>query len=343
MWYDSLLEQNKIPDFAIRKGIRNLVKQRLRDEDKGDVTLQHQHFMNLLQELRQSPIAINTADANQQHYEVPTAFYQYCLGKHLKYSCGYWNEGVTDLDTSEKDMLELTCQRAELINGQEVLELGCGWGSLSLFMAAKYPESRFTVVSNSKTQKAYIDAAAKERGIKNLTVLTADMNDFSIDANRFDRVVSVEMFEHMRNYELLLKKVASFLKSTGKLFVHIFTHREFAYKFEVIDDTDWMSKYFFTGGIMPSDHLLMYFNDDLSVKKHWRVNGMHYGKTSEAWLEKMDAHKAEIIPLFEQTYGKEEAMKWWVYWRLFYMSCAELFTYNKGNEWMVSHYLFEKN
>jgi len=343
MWYDSLLEQNKIPDFALRKGIRNLVKQRLRDEDKRDVALQQKHFTDLLQELRQSPIAINTTDANQQHYEVPTAFYQYCLGKHLKYSCGYWNEGVTDLDTSEKDMLELTCQRAELANGQEVLELGCGWGSLSLFMAAKYPESRFTVVSNSKTQKAHIDEHARQRGITNLTVLTADMNVFSIDTNRFDRIVSVEMFEHMRNYKLLLKKVASFLKPDGKLFVHIFTHREFAYKFEVIDDTDWMSKYFFTGGIMPSDHLLMYFNDDLSVKKHWRVNGTHYGKTSEAWLEKMDAHKAEIIPLFEQTYGKDQAMKWWVYWRLFYMSCAELFAYNKGNEWMVSHYLFEKN
>lgn len=343
MWYDSLLEQNKIPDFAIRKGIRNLVKQRLKDEDKGDVVLQQKHFMDLLQELRQSPIAINTTDANQQHYEVPTAFYQYCLGKHLKYSCGYWNEGVTDLDISEKDMLELTCQRAELANGQEVLELGCGWGSLSLFMAAKYPGSQFTVVSNSKTQKAYIDEQAGQRGIKNLTVLTADMNVFSIDANRFDRVVSVEMFEHMRNYELLLKKVASFLKPDGKLFVHIFTHREFAYKFEVIDDTDWMSKYFFTGGIMPSDYLLMYFNDDLSVKKHWRVSGTHYGKTSEAWLEKMDAHKAEIIPLFEETYGKDQAMKWWVYWRLFYMSCAELFAYNKGNEWMISHYLFEKN
>jgi cyclopropane-fatty-acyl-phospholipid synthase len=343
MWYDSILEQNKVPDFAIRKGIRNLVKQRLKDEDKGDVELQQAHFMHLLQELRQSPIAVNTADANQQHYEVPTAFYQYCLGTHLKYSCGYWNEGVTDLDTSEKDMLELTCQRAELANGQRVLELGCGWGSLSLFMAAKYPESSFTVVSNSKTQKAFIDEQAQQRGIKNLTVLTADMNDFSIDANCFDRVVSVEMFEHMRNYELLLKKIASFLKADGKLFVHIFTHKEFAYKFEVIDDTDWMSKYFFTGGIMPSDHLLMYFNEDLFVKKHWRVNGTHYGKTSEAWLQKMDHHKAEIIPLFEQTYGKDQVIKWWVYWRLFYMSCAELFAYNKGNEWMVSHYLFEKN
>jgi cyclopropane-fatty-acyl-phospholipid synthase len=343
MWYDSLLEKDLLPDFLIRIGIRQLVKQRLRDENKGETQAQHESFWKLLTELKNSPIAINTQDANEQHYEVPTAFYQYCLGKHLKYSCGYWKEGVTDLDTSEHDMLELTCQRAELANGQEVLELGCGWGSLSLYMAAKYPDSQFTVVSNSKTQKEYIDSQALQRGIANLTVLTADMNVFEIDHNRFDRVVSVEMFEHMRNYQLLLKKVASFLKPNGKLFVHIFTHKEYAYKFEVIDETDWMSQYFFTGGIMPSDHLLMYFNDDLTVQQHWHVNGTHYGKTSEAWLQKMDAHKAQIMPLFEQTYSKQQAVKWWVYWRMFYLACAELFAFNGGNEWMVSHYLFKKN
>lgn len=343
MWYDSLLEKDLLPDFLIRIGIRQLVKQRLRDENKGETQAQHESFWKLLTELKNSPIAINTQDANEQHYEVPTAFYQYCLGKHLKYSCGYWKEGVTDLDTSEHDMLELTCQRAELANGQEVLELGCGWGSLSLYMAAKYPDSQFTVVSNSKTQKEYIDSQALQRGIANLTVLTADMNVFEIDHNRFDRVVSVEMFEHMRNYQLLLKKVASFLKPHGKLFVHIFTHKEYAYKFEVIDETDWMSQYFFTGGIMPSDHLLMYFNDDLTVQQHWHVNGTHYGKTSEAWLQKMDAHKAQIMPLFEQTYSKQQAVKWWVYWRMFYLACAELFAFNGGNEWMVSHYLFKKN
>lgn len=343
MWYDSLLEKDLLPDFLIRIGIRQLVKQRLRDENKGETQAQHESFWKLLTELKNSPIAINTQDANEQHYEVPTSFYQYCLGKHLKYSCGYWKEGVTDLDTSEHDMLELTCQRAELANGQEVLELGCGWGSLSLYMAAKYPDSQFTVVSNSKTQKEYIDSQALQRGIANLTVLTADMNVFEIDHNRFDRVVSVEMFEHMRNYQLLLKKVASFLKPNGKLFVHIFTHKEYAYKFEVIDETDWMSQYFFTGGIMPSDHLLMYFNDDLTVQQHWHVNGTHYGKTSEAWLQKMDAHKAQIMPLFEQTYSKQQAVKWWVYWRMFYLACAELFAFNGGNEWMVSHYLFKKN
>jgi cyclopropane-fatty-acyl-phospholipid synthase len=342
MWYDSLIEQNKLPDFILRIGVRNLLKQRLNDEIAGDAEVQQQRFNELLEELRSSPIAINTADANQQHYEVPTEFYQYCLGKHLKYSSGYWRPGVTDIDTSEEDMLELTCQRADLQNGQDVLELGCGWGSLSLFMSAKYPESRFTVVSNSTTQKIYIDQAAKDRNITNLTVITADMNTFQI-LQEFDRVVSVEMFEHMRNYKLLLNKVAGFLKDNGKLFVHIFTHETLAYKFEVKDETDWMSKYFFTGGIMPSNHLLTYFNDDLTIDKLWVVNGMNYSKTSEAWLSNMDKHEKEIMPLFEQTYGKDQAVKWWVYWRLFYIACAELFGYRNGNEWMVCHYLFKKN
>jgi len=342
MWYDSLIEQNKLPDFILRIGVRNLLRQRLNDEIAGDAEIQQQRFNELLEELKSSPIAINTADANQQHYEVPTEFYQYCLGKHLKYSSGYWRPGVTDIDTSEEDMLELTCQRADLQNGQDVLELGCGWGSLSLFMSAKYPASSFTVVSNSNTQKAFIDQAAKDRNITNLTVITADMNTFQI-LQQFDRVVSVEMFEHMRNYKLLLHKVNGFLKENGKLFVHIFTHETLAYKFEVKDETDWMSKYFFTGGMMPSNHLLTYFNDDLVVDKHWVVNGMNYSKTSEAWLSNMDKHEKEIMPIFEKTYGKDQAVKWWVYWRLFYIACAELFGYRKGNEWMVCHYLFRKN
>ncbi len=341
MFYDKLLEKNKVPDSLIRIGIRKLLKQRLQDENKGNTEAQQAHLMQLIDELKASPIAINTQEANEQHYEVPTQFYQYCLGKHLKYSSGYWKNGVTDIDTSEKDMLEITCERAELKDGQDVLELGCGWGSLSLFMAAKFPKSNFTVVSNSRTQKIYIDEQAKQRGINNLTVITININDFALEKT-FDRVVSVEMFEHMRNYQKLMHKVATLLKSEGKLFVHIFTHKEYAYKFEVIDDTDWMSKYFFTGGIMPSDDLLLYFNEHLSIRKHWHVSGMHYSKTSEAWLQNMDKHKTEIMPLFEQTYGKENAIKWWVYWRIFYMACAELWAYNKGEEWIVSHYLFAK-
>lgn len=341
MWYDKLIENDKLPDPVLRAGIRKLLKQRLADETVGDEELQQRKFINLVNELKSSPIAVNTADANEQHYELPTEFFQYCLGKNLKYSSGYWNPGVKDIDTSEDDMLALTCKRADLQDGQNVLELGCGWGSLSLYMASKFPGSKFTVVSNSATQKIFIDDTAAKRGIQNLTVLTADMNTFTI-ADSFDRVVSVEMFEHMRNYKLLLAKVASFLKPDGKLFVHIFTHKTLAYKYEVIDESDWMSKYFFTGGIMPSNHLFFYFNDDLKIEKHWVVNGTNYGKTSEAWLSNMDKHKKEIMPILENTYGQDQAVKWWVYWRLFYMACAELFNYNKGNEWMVCHYLFEK-
>lgn len=341
MWYNSLLEKDMIPDSLIRIGIRKLLRQRLLDERKANVELQQAHLMELIDELKASPIAVNTSEANEQHYEVPTEFYQYCLGKNLKYSSGYWKAGVTNIDMSEDDMLEITCSRAELIDGQDVLELGCGWGSLSLYMAQKYPKSNFTVVSNSRTQKLHIDEQSKLRGINNLEVITVNINDFQLD-KKFDRVVSVEMFEHMRNYQKLMKLVADRLKQDGKLFVHIFTHKDLAYKFEIIDETDWMSKYFFTGGIMPSDDLLLYFNEHLIIQNHWHVSGLHYSKTSEAWLQNMDKNKKEIMPLFEETYGKGQAVKWWVYWRLFYMACAELWGYNNGEEWIVSHYLFTK-
>jgi cyclopropane-fatty-acyl-phospholipid synthase len=341
MWYSSLLEKDLLPDPLIRTGIRRLLKQRLREEDKGSPMAQKKNNLALIEELKNSPIAIHTHEANTQHYEVPTQFYKYCLGKHLKYSSGFWNEGVNNIDVSEADMLELTCKRAQLENGQTVLELGCGWGSLSLFMAEKYPQSDFTVVSNSKTQKQYIVEQAKQRGINNLNVLTVDINDLKPE-KKYDRVVSVEMFEHMRNYKELMKLISDCLKPGGKLFVHIFTHKEYSYKFEVKDDSDWMSKYFFTGGIMPSNDLLLHFNEDMNLEKRWIVNGTHYQKTSEAWLKNMTVHKREIIPIFENTYGKDQALKWWVYWRVFYMACAELLGFKKGTEWMVCHYLFLK-
>lgn len=340
MWYSGLLEKDVLPDSVVRYGIRRLLAQRLRDEDKGNPEAQQQHFMKLVEELKSSPIAINTADANAQHYEIPADFFQLVLGKHLKYSSGYWKEGVISIDVSEKDMLEITCQRAELKDGQQVLELGCGWGSLSLFMAEKYPNSNITSVSNSYSQKAFIDGQAQKRNIKNLTIITADMNIFQIE-KKFDRVVSVEMFEHMRNYELLMAKVAGFLNPEGKLFVHIFTHKDYAYKFEVLDESDWMSKYFFTGGIMPSDHLLLYFQKELKIEQHWRVSGTHYEKTSNAWLKNMEVHKPQIMQIMQRVYGNE-ALKWWSYWRIFFMACAGLWGYKNGSEWMVSHYLFRK-
>ena len=259
----------------------------------------------------------------------------------MKYSCGWWENGEKTLGQSEYNMLEITCMRAGIEEGQEVLELGCGWGSLSLFMAENYPTSLFTVVSNSRTQKKYIDDKAAERGVNNLRVITADINSFDID-QKFDRVVSVEMFEHMRNYKLLMNRISGWLKDDGKLFVHIFTHHRYAYKFEVKDDSDWMSRYFFTGGIMPSNELLFHFNEDLVKENQWLVNGTNYQKTSEEWLKNTDANKRHIIPIMKKTYGEEQGMLWFAYWRIFFMACAELWGYNHGKEWMVGHYLFKK-
>ncbi len=341
MWYSSLLEKNLIPDFLIRYGIRQNCVQRLRDENTGNLETQHKKFMGFVSQLKQSPVAIETKAANEQHYEVPTRFYQLVLGKNLKYSCGYWKDDRVSFDQSEEDMLQLTCARAELKDGHRILECGCGWGSLSLVMAKKFPNSKITGVSNSRTQKIFIDEEAKKRGLSNLTVITADMNVFQTD-EKFDRIVSVEMFEHMRNYQTLMQKLSSFLNDDGKMFIHIFTHQHLSYFYEVKDDSDWMSKYFFTGGIMPSDHLLLYFPDHFKIEKHWRVSGQHYQKTSEAWLAKMDSNKAEIMQLFAETYGEENKTKWWVYWRIFFMACAELWGFREGNEWFVSHYLFQK-
>lgn len=336
----SAMERGLLPDALIRRGIRQLLRVRLAAEGGGDVEARGQRQRDFLEQLRGGPLALAVDAANRQHYELPPEFFVQVLGPRRKYSCCLFPAGNDDLAAAEDAMLRLTCQRAALADGMAILELGCGWGSLTLWMAEHYPHARITALSNSAPQREFIENVCRERGFANVRVITADINEFSSEET-FDRIVSVEMFEHMRNYPELLRRIAGWLKDDGRLFVHIFCHRELAYFFETAGADDWMGRYFFTGGIMPSDHLLYYCNQDLRVEEHWRVNGRHYQKTCEHWLRRQDARREQILPILSGVYGLDAAI-WFRRWRVFFMACAELFGFNGGNEWFVSHYLLGK-
>lgn len=340
-----MAEKGLVPDSMIRKGIRQLSQKRLDEIGAHNCELSVRRVADFIKGMNASPIALVPELANAQHYEVPARFFELCLGQHRKYSSCFWLPETKTLDEAEANALRISCEHADLQDGQQILELGCGWGSLTLWMAAHYPNSHITAVSNSNSQREFITETARQRGLKNVQVITCDMNHFEpakFDLPAFDRIVSVEMFEHMRNHQLLYGKLHDWLVPGGKFFMHIFVHRSTPYAFEVQDDSDWMSQFFFSGGMMPSDDLPLHFQQKLKLKQRWRWDGTHYEKTANAWLANMDAAKEPITSLLEYTYGADEAVKWRNRWRIFYMACAELFGFAQGQEWWVTHYQFER-
>ena len=337
----AIAERGMAPERLMRSGIRRLLEQRLAEIGTGDVAAAAARSEAFAEHMRRAPVALVPEKANEQHYELPAAFFGHVLGRHRKYSSAWWPEGVERLDDAEAAALASTCQRAELADGQRVLELGCGWGSLSLWMAERYPRSRITALGNSHSQREHIQSEARRRGLANLEVVTANVADFQVAVGeRFDRVVSVEMFEHLRNWPEMFQRIAGWLEDDGRFFMHVFVHRDAPYAFEDRDESDWMSRHFFSGGMMPGDDLALRFQDHLRLVSRWRWDGTHYARTAEAWLDNMETHRAGVWPILARTYGAEHAGLWWMRWRLFFLSCAELFGHDGGRTWWVAHYLF---
>ena len=334
-------ETGLVPDSVIRSGMRRLLERKLAEIQAGDVEASSRILRQFAGMMRDSPVALVPELANEQHYEVPAAFFGEVLGEHRKYSCCYWDSDTASLAEAEEAALRITVQRAGIEDGMDVLDLGCGWGSLSLWIAEHFPNSTVKSVSNSRSQREFIVAEAKSRKIHNIEVEVRDMNHFEADAT-YDRIVSVEMFEHMRNYPELFRRISTWLRPEGRFFMHIFCHRTTPYEYIDKGPSDWMSRHFFSGGIMPSADLPIIFPKHINIERRWNWNGDHYAKTCRAWLERMDERRDAIMPILESTYGKEDASRWWMRWRMFFMACEELFRFNQGNEWFVSHYSFKK-
>lgn len=339
---DKAVTLNVVPDPIVRRVIRLLLAQRLKEYSNKGLSSQMVYKMDFIEQLKLLPVAVLPEKANEQHYEVPPRFFELVLGQCLKYSCCFYSAFTTTLDEAELAMMNLYCERAEIQDGMTVLDLGCGWGSFSLLAAAKYPNCKIIGVSNSAPQKTFIDAQAIQRGLRNVEIVTCDINSFTPPPpylRKIDRVVSIEMFEHMKNYEVLLKRVSSWLRPGGeaRVFVHIFCHREYPYHFE---GKSWMAKHFFSGGTMPSEDLLLRFAGHLLVQQQWRVEGTQYARTCRDWLRKMDKNIKEIRQLFVETYGFSEATRWVAMWRTFFMACEEMFAFDGGRQWFVAHYLF---
>jgi len=337
-----LAERGWMPDWMIRWGIRSMCADRLYQERGAGFEEAHERAQSMIGELRSAPIAISTQAANEQHYELPPEFFQQVLGRRLKYSCAYFPRGTETLDEAEEAMLSLCAERAELEDGQEVLELGCGWGSLTLWIAERFPNTRITAVSNSVSQRSYILAACGARGLKNVRVITQDVNRLTLSQGQYDRCVSVEMFEHMRNYEVLLERIGTWLRPGGKLFGHLFVNRDLLYPFQTEGEDNWLGRHFFTGGLMPSEGCLLHFQRQLRIERMWRVAGTHYERTANLWLLNQDRQRREIVRILSDVYGRELAPLWFQRWRMFWMACAELFGYDQGREWFVAHYRFAR-
>lgn len=328
--------RGEVSDATIRTVLRFGLASELRQLAQGGIAVQLEHKRQFIKDLATGPIMLATNAANEQHYEVPSSFFHTVLGKHLKYSCGYWVTAAS-LDEAERAMLELVCKRAEIEDGQDILDLGCGWGSLSLYLAEHFPNSRIVGLSNSHSQKVFIDAQARARGLSNVQIETADVAHW-LTTRQFDRVLSIEMFEHVNNYRALLQKIAGIMRQDARLFVHIFSHRQYAYPIH----NNWMADNFFTGGIMPATDTLLYFQEDLTVMDQWGIDGTHYQQTATAWLERFDAQKAQVTSILTSVYGETNAVYALANWRLFFLAVIEIFGYAGGQEWIVSHHLFRK-